>query len=49
MNVEHEIGLLVEEIRRLGTRSKYCNISGLADVVLLYTLVYVYDILVIQM
>lgn len=27
MNVEHEISLLVEEIRRLGTKSKHCNVS----------------------
>lgn len=36
MNVEHEISLLVEEIRRLGTKSKYCNISDRTDVIMLY-------------
>lgn len=36
MNVEHEINLLVEEIRRLGTKSKYCSISDRTDVVMLY-------------
>lgn len=36
MNVEHEISLLVEEIRRLGTKSKYCDIADRTDVVMLY-------------
>lgn len=36
MNVEHEISLLVEEIRRLGTKSKYCNTSDHTNVVMLY-------------
>ncbi|OXB68444.1 hypothetical protein ASZ78_010065 [Callipepla squamata] len=31
MNVEHEINLLVEEIRRLGTKSKHCNLSDHTD------------------
>lgn len=36
MNVEHEISLLVEEIRRLGTKSKHCNVSAHTDTVMLY-------------
>lgn len=37
MNVEHEISLLVEEIRRLGTKSKHCNVSDHdIDIVMLY-------------
>uniref|UniRef100_A0A8C2TDX7 Uncharacterized protein n=1 Tax=Coturnix japonica TaxID=93934 RepID=A0A8C2TDX7_COTJA len=36
MNVEHEISLLVEEIRRLGTKSKHCNVSDHVDIVMLF-------------
>lgn len=36
MNVEHEISLLVEEIRRLGTKSKHCNVSDHIDIVMLH-------------
>lgn len=34
--MEHEISLLVEEIRRLGTKSKHCNVSDHIDIVMLH-------------